>query len=162
HILDHELAHVLQQTGPRPIASQDLPVAPQRGKTSGGLRYDQGVESSAERTAKAVRQRARPDPIAIQRQEEEGPTPLFDKFFMAQVVRLFGSYGDVVEFQRQIDTAPTGKARKDPPGTDKARKLWEEIKKKLAGVDSYADSFKSVKTQILDHMMAHDTAVQRA
>jgi tetratricopeptide (TPR) repeat protein len=53
-VLDHELAHVIQQTGPRPLG---IPHddSPSRGKPAVGVHYEAARESSADRAAAQAR-----------------------------------------------------------------------------------------------------------
>lgn len=50
HVLRHELTHVVQQTGPRPLGTPSDPT-PRTGSPGGGVRVDPSAESTANRVA---------------------------------------------------------------------------------------------------------------
>ncbi|HEV7800559.1 MAG TPA: DUF4157 domain-containing protein, partial [Burkholderiales bacterium] len=63
-VMRHELAHVLQQGGARPVGARQSP-RPVRGQTQAGLRFMPESEAEAERIASDVRNRRSGSPVAI-------------------------------------------------------------------------------------------------
>ena len=60
-VLNHELAHVLQQTGPRPLGARysSRPIRGEAGSGTGGWRLDAASEAQADRLAQSAREPAR-------------------------------------------------------------------------------------------------------
>ncbi len=92
HILRHEVGHVLQQTGPRPLAAPGSDDArPRMGTPGGGITRHAGREAQADRMALASRERnaASDGPLPVQGQ---GPVSLapFTRDDMIEVLTEMG------------------------------------------------------------------------
>ncbi|PYR72504.1 MAG: hypothetical protein DMF87_27880 [Acidobacteria bacterium] len=72
-VLRHELGHVLQQTGPRPLGGKHSSHAV-LGQPQQGLKYDPGAEAGADRMARAA-ERGAAKPLRVERADEEGLQP---------------------------------------------------------------------------------------
>jgi hypothetical protein len=76
-ILRHELAHVLQQTGPRPTDSPQ-PAAPTPGQAERGLEQNPAREQAARHMARAAGQRQDDEPLPIEAMGGLGLLPAID------------------------------------------------------------------------------------
>jgi hypothetical protein len=104
-VLRHELAHVLQQTGPRPLGTR-ADRRPRPGRPGVGVRFDRSREVAADRMAKlAAAPRSRP--VSIQGTGGEGLYP----DAASRVLRLLGDPGFGPAMRRLVERAgPTGQA----------------------------------------------------
>lgn len=119
HVFRHELGHVLQQTGPRPLGAT-LSASPRLGRADAGLTIDPAREAMADRIADATGPGSMVAPL---RAQPAGLEPsLLD--------------GVVTPLLQQISSpeALVARALKDERSADSERSLSPEQQKQLAGV----------------------------
>ena len=170
HVLDHELTHVLQQTGPRPLGRthDDTPRANRGGN---GLMIDRSNEAEAERTARVVAARKGGAPVPIAgRARGVGYAPMLADDLALQIIGLLTEFRDVEKYQQDIDkrgttkgtkkkasSSETAAALKDVQGT-----FWPSIMTQANLIASYTSTFSSVFTDIHKHLTSHETAIKAA
>lgn len=105
NIMKHELAHVLQQTGSRPLNLSQKPD-PTLGQPGRGLRLDSRREAGATRMAhKATTGRVNDDPVAVEEADELGGLlPVIASTVARRLLENLGSDRLAESFQHQIDT----------------------------------------------------------
>ncbi|CAG1018930.1 hypothetical protein BURC_03763 [Burkholderiaceae bacterium] len=111
-VLNHELAHVLQQTGPRPLGARHAsdPVRGERGGAR-GWRIDTAAESQADALAQAAREPARSPRNATR---SEGLQPKLTD----TIAKFFQKLGDPTKLQESA--AETLKEKVDPAAMSQA------------------------------------------
>jgi hypothetical protein len=85
HVFRHELSHVLQQTGSRPLGEKH-PQHAVLGQPQQGLKYSPAAESAADRMAKAAA-RSPSAPVRVEKQDEYGLMPAFSLSTVGRVLR---------------------------------------------------------------------------
>ncbi len=107
--LFHELAHVLQQTGARPLGDRH-PRAPRPGRRGAGLRLDASAEAAAEQAAQDALRRRRGAPLQVNSVESGIQPNLVDRLGMKFLQQLTDISAIEAEVQ-QIDEsgATTGR-----------------------------------------------------
>ena len=118
-VLHHELAHVIQQTGPRPLggAFSDHPTAGQPGR---GLHWDSAREAAADlASATAGDGRIARRPLAVGGRAQ-GLQPAFRDEVPAPLLRHLHKDADIVESRQEVEKARrrscwTPKVRRSPP-----------------------------------------------
>lgn len=111
-VLLHELTHVLQQTGPRPVGKRH-DQAPVAGGSHKRLQYDRVQESAARRGAEMARRQPEGpvEPVAFgSEQHERSFQPLLDEFVLYRVLK---NLSDVEEVKREAE-ARIGVKQIDP------------------------------------------------
>ncbi|KAF0813712.1 hypothetical protein IGB42_02065 [Andreprevotia sp. IGB-42] len=104
-VLRHELAHVLQQTGPRPLAGgtsrSSAPVVP---SARGGLRFDSGAEQSADAMAlQAAQGGTAPRPIPVRGGRVGGWQPALGVGTVGRMIRRLSRGEAVLAHYRRMD-----------------------------------------------------------
>jgi len=134
HVFDHELAHVLQQTGPRPLGL-DHGSTPSIGREGGGLRYDPAQESAAERVAHSVQNRTASGPVDPGPLKAGGYQPAF--LSIRTVRRFLRELTDVEkakQAQREIDREALGGGKPDidQDQIDVGQGIWDSVRKSIS------------------------------
>ncbi|MGA9772082.1 MAG: DUF4157 domain-containing protein [Blastocatellia bacterium] len=121
-ILAHELTHVLQQTGPRPLGrSHD--ERPVRGKPGVGIRFDQAREAAADMMARSARGVAT-EPVDVGGQAEGlQPSFMIDPFTVGRVLETFLTFQTAPQFQKGVT--------RDVPGKAEAQQVWKTLLARL-------------------------------
>jgi len=89
-VLDHELAHVLQATGPRPLGEVH-DATPSVGRAHAGVRYEPRRESAAEAMANAAARRGSgAPPVQVREPGDDEPAPSMTDVAI-RVLREFGA-----------------------------------------------------------------------
>lgn len=104
-VMKHELAHVLQQTGSRPLNLDQKPD-PTLGQPRRGLRLDARREAGASRMAQAANAgRVNDDPVRVEETDELGGLlPVIASSIARKLLDNLGSDRLSKSFQHQIDT----------------------------------------------------------
>jgi hypothetical protein len=126
--LYHELGHVLQQTGPRPLGVRHS-RADLWGKPRAGLNWDPSLEAEAERVAEAAHDTGPAPGPARATPAREGPQPSLTDV----VARFFKELGDprvVREHAEKVERTGKSDQRGWPPA---AKALAEEKQAKSVG-----------------------------
>ncbi|MBL8621953.1 MAG: DUF4157 domain-containing protein [Myxococcales bacterium] len=89
-IFHHELTHVLQQTGPRPLGGRH-DAAPRVGAPGRGLRFDPAREAAADRVAATVRGRSGRGPVDVGVGDAAGLQPALSIEWLGRVLALMAS-----------------------------------------------------------------------
>lgn len=105
NVMKHELAHVLQQTGSRPLTMDQKPD-PTLGQPRRGLRLDSRREAGATRMAqKATTGRVNDDPVPVEEADELGGLlPVVASDVAQKLLEKLGSEKVAESFQHSIDT----------------------------------------------------------
>jgi hypothetical protein len=127
-VFRHELAHVLQQSGPRPLGENhdNKPVVGRPGK---GIRYDSRREAAAQRMADAAQHRGY-YPLLIEEEGGDGLQPSMTNLAL-RVLRTLSQreFGD--DFLQRVRAAQQGAA--NVPGRQQAEQLWDDVLVELRG-----------------------------
>jgi len=160
-VLDHELTHVLQQTGRRPIGEPHDP-RPRRGAGRKGLTVDRHDEGEAVRTARKVRNRKSDAPVHVSSQpEEEGVAPAFDPAVAFDVLGLIASYKDVADFAKKMDAHKAGKGKGEDIKT-MAVGLWSTIlTEKVIGQGGVTPTFDTRQKELQTFLSGHSDAIKK-
>ena len=131
HVLHHELAHVLQQTGSRPLGSEHS-ATPTMGREGGGIRFDTEQESAAERTARTVRSRHATEPV------NPGPSrngggyqPIIGLNTVRRLLRKLTDIGTAKEAQREIERRAGAKPDLEEKEIAVGESIWRDTRKLL-------------------------------
>jgi hypothetical protein len=89
-VMHHELTHVLQQTGPRPLG-QRHDAAPRIGAPGRGLRYDSAREAAADRVAASVRDGVATRPVDVGGAHAHGLQPTISAAWLGRVLDLLAA-----------------------------------------------------------------------
>jgi hypothetical protein len=127
-ILDHELSHVLQQTGPRPLGDWHH-AYPTFGRPGVGIRLDPAREAAADRMAAAARSWEGP-PIALAAGGGEGLLPSVSSI-AARVLQALASPEFGPRFRRHIERAIV---TEQVPGQQQANHIWQNVEARLSAV----------------------------
>ncbi|MBK8019990.1 MAG: DUF4157 domain-containing protein [Chloroflexi bacterium] len=158
-VLRHELAHVLQQTGARPL---DLPASrqPRPGRAHVGLQVNSRREDAAERMARLTHHRLPNEPVPV---EEEGGMGLLPSLgvvarrLIAELdnEKLAEDYAAKIDAitKKQIPKALTNKAGWDSASAEAAQ-IWTEAKQFLTGKRAPADPLHGHKSPFDDPKVA--------
>ena len=135
-LLAHELTHVVQQTGSRPLKPSIQTATPVRGTPGMGLRVEPAREAAAERVADRIA-----DGDALTSEDLEaigsarGVQPTLGERVFEDLVGTLTSPADAESFM-----APVGEAQ--VPGVDRARRIWQQTAEHLShAVPSHFPSF---------------------
>jgi hypothetical protein len=163
-ILAHELAHVLQQTGARPLGDS-LPLAPEPGTPGRGIHYEPDRERAAEHMAEAAAVPDAPRPLPIEEEGGEGLAPSAESAVLEILGVLSGR-----RFQEQFDERVAQenlRAGEPPPGVQNAEKIWSSARQALPELAprQYKKSFRdqdvrsAIKTYVSD---THGASITQA
>lgn len=140
-VLDHELAHVLQQAGPRPLGGS-YDATPRSGAPGVGLRYDPARESEAERVAAAATGvAASPRQLSAAIGLQPSFKPLVREF-LAGVNNEDKLLARVAKIDEAARTMKVESIEDEEPRA-LAQALVEPLKKKLEEMKSDAKKFKA-------------------
>jgi hypothetical protein len=138
HVLHHELGHVLQQTGARPLGGM-YADAPSIGRPGRGLTNDPTREAGAER---AALRRASPSsagtPIDVG-PPAEGPQPLLNREFVKEMLEQLRDPEQLRSEALDLSPAAVFRAQNALRGDDLNRPVAEKLPAKLAA------AFKAMK-----------------
>lgn len=142
NILHHELGHVVQQTGSRPLggAHSDAPV---RGASGRGIHHDAGLEAAADQMATAGGASATPSAGAA----ELGVQPKFSDGLLKKAVDSLTRFTPGGTQFKAHATAET-------PGEDRAKQIWKALVEMLPK-DATFEKFISdpkVRSDIIDRI----------
>ncbi|MDQ3929941.1 MAG: DUF4157 domain-containing protein, partial [Chloroflexota bacterium] len=138
-VLKHELAHVLQQTGSRPLNMDHRPE-PQLGEPGRGLRLDPRREAAANRMSHAADlAREKDAPVSVEEPDETGGLlPSLSSAVIQRTIDYLGSERLAESFQHQIDTLvsipasiATERRGEFTAAVEAARTIWNGTKAKL-------------------------------
>ena len=145
-VLRHELTHVLQQTGDRPLGGRH-DQKPLRGRTGAGLRIDDLREAAADAMARADSAVAR-EPVVVE-EGAEGLQPSVEDVAI-DVLKMFTEFHSVAEFEK---AAAPGQA----PGQDTAKAAWIVLQQRIRKLDPAKDCAafaQPVAKEIADHVLS--------
>ncbi|TVS00169.1 MAG: DUF4157 domain-containing protein [Rhodospirillales bacterium] len=135
-VMRHELAHVLQHTGPRPLGRPGHgSSAPGLGEPGRGLSLDPGKERAADAAATAA---AAPGhrlgrPVAVGRYgAASGLAPALGGRLFADILERFTEPADLDAFVREIERAARPGGTATAPGLPRARLIWTQTKAALS------------------------------
>lgn len=136
-ILKHELAHVLQQTGARPLGFPNRPD-PVLGEPGRGLNVDSRREDAAEQMARRTLTRG-DSPVPVEDEEPlAGLMPELSNAMKEQVIRYLGSSAIAESFVEQIDSMhkipgeiSTKKRGQFDKAVTAATAVWTDVKAKM-------------------------------
>jgi len=148
-ILHHELTHVLQQTGERPLGGKHE-QKPLRGRKSSGLRIDDLREAAADSMARADNAVAR-EPVSVD-EGAEGVQPALENVAI-DMLRVFTQIQGAADFEKAVGP---GKV----PGEELAGATWIMIKNRLQQQQpsDFQPFAQPVSKPIYDHVAAFDLA----
>ena len=151
HVLDHELVHVIQQTGNRPLGGEHS-SQPQLGHPGKGLSVNPQHEAEAESVAKRVRDKDEPSPVNI-RGKGFGLQPL-PAAALRRVLRKFASFEEVEKVAGIVLAEKIGK--KVPKSSRKytyANSIWLGVKEVIKTLDSakFVQHLRSPSTKVKQH-----------
>ena len=141
-ILRHELTHVLQQTGPRPLDRKHQ-VGVVRGRPGEGLRVDRLREAAAKAMAEADRSVAH-EPVRVDG-GAEGVQPSLEDVAV-KVLEMLTEFHKIEEFEK----ATGGKA---VPGEQVAKQAWTLVKNAFSS--KKAITFAPFAKPVADHIAKH-------
>jgi hypothetical protein len=154
-ILDHELTHVLQQTGPRPLgrSHSNRPVAGTAGR---GLVVDPRSERAADRVANTVRSARRQGPVSVA-PGGGGWQPALPYNVIRGLLDDLTSTGDIEQDEAKIDATGQGTGVKRVPDRQKNRieNFAQNLKETINGMKDFAAPFNdtdipaAIKDQLL-------------
>ena len=145
-VLHHELAHVLQQTGARPLGSHASDT-PSTGRPNRGLLHDHGREGAADRAAEsAASGRIATAPVPVGGRAT-GIQPKLTKKFLREFLRRLHTTTDIEEMEQELAKAK-GPVTLDPQSKAVADKLSAALKPWLAIPGTYRDPFGTVHTNL--------------
>ena len=141
-VLHHELGHVLQQTGPRPLG-QPVAASPVPGRPGRGLNFDRRAEAEADGLAS---QAAAPGhragaPLAVSGRSVDGFSPALDPVLFARILSKFNAPAEITEFYEDVKRASltTLTAENIKP----AKEIWTDTVDKLRKIANTGSGFKS-------------------
>lgn len=164
-VLRHELAHVLQQTGPAPLAQARKGAAaaplPRLGRPGRGLRLNRAEEAAADRTAA---QAAVPGPRGARlaaplaatpgaAPRPEGLAPMLPFALMADIFERFTEPADVDAFLAALPHTQGATV----PGHLAAERIWDDCAAALSEnpLRNVRSRLRSVSDQIRTHAHGH-------
>jgi hypothetical protein len=147
-VLHHELTHVLQQAGPRPLGlhhdSRAVPGTPGR-----GLRYEPTREATADRIATEVARGPARRPVDAGAPGARGLQPSMPDAFIGRVLELLVSSQDISRDTAEVDATGTGTRGHLPPNIQtQVDGLWSEFTQMLRGRVQYDAPFGDINSQI--------------
>jgi hypothetical protein len=148
-VLRHELTHVLQQTGERPLGGKHE-QKPVRGRAARGLRVDHLREAAAEAMARADSSVAR-EPIVVD-EGAEGMQPDLENVAI-DMLRKFTELHSAAEFEKASGTAKI-------PGEADAGAAWIVIKNRL--LKPLESDFLPFSWPVAKHIAEHVTSFDLA
>lgn len=101
-VVDHELAHVLDQTGPRPLGERHSSSPLRSRPRSSGPLLDLSGESAAERMARLVRGRDEGSPVPVEGRGVSGAVSPLSAVALGKLLRRLGSFADVETVVRDV------------------------------------------------------------
>lgn len=134
-VFRHELAHVLQQTGSRPLGDIHA-TQPVMGRSGVGLRYDPAQEAAAERVARQVSWSAAARPVDFGSVSAQLPQPSLEGISK----RFFDELGADAPLRERVSAIDKGKG-----GTAKLDKEAEEVARQLP--DKLIAEIRTLKTE---------------
>jgi hypothetical protein len=159
-VLNHELAHVLQQGGPRPLGQRhsSQPTQPAAGSTASSWRVEPGAEAQADRLAVSARNPARA-PRSVSRSHGVQPK------FADVVVKFFNKLGDPSALKghaekmvgNTVDAKSVEQAAPQLKGELFANKLIEALKtwKEPGSVVGFASPFDAAKSDVIEYLLSN-------
>jgi hypothetical protein len=162
HVFRHELAHVLQQTGPRPLGGAHDP-APRPGRPGLGLRYDPAAEAAANQTAGAAASR----PVAerpLAAGSGEGIQPVMNPKLVGVMQNFFTTLSadkPLHDFAEAIDQGKSGnKAKLDDHAKEVKAQLPAKLEEAIKGLKkrrsvAVREPFRSETDNIVDYIVAN-------
>jgi hypothetical protein len=166
HLLDHELVHVLQQAGPRPLGGQHS-ARPQPGRAGRGLALDPANEAAADALAGAVRRRTEPGPVRVPGGgDEDGYAPILPADLFFQLMTVIADYRELTKYQEDVDRkAHFAKKSARTPAANQALRLWDEIKTRVETAKkpgTFAPPFAPAAKHIAARLKQDDAAIKAA
>ncbi|MEL6833010.1 MAG: DUF4157 domain-containing protein [Bacteroidota bacterium] len=104
HVLNHELTHVLQHTGARPLGQRHS-TKPQTGKKGSGVVLNPAREKEAETTARQVQQGRGSGPVPVRQSAKEGFSPGVSPDFMSRLLNKMVDANELLSSRQDLDTA---------------------------------------------------------
>ena len=146
-VLRHELAHVLQQTGPRPLGGNYSDV-PQRGQPNKGLVRDESREAEADAATRIGGSRNLPSrPFRVEG-AASGIQPIFSREFLRKFLRRLQSEADIAEAREEIEKVQKKKVPLSAEHQAVADKIAPAIKKRLAKKSTFSQPFSEVHDEL--------------
>lgn len=102
-VLRHELAHVLQQTGPRPLTSGGYASTPQLPAARGGVRYHSGAERAADAMAARAAQRRGGSPVSVLGSRVAGWQPALSAGTVGRIIRRLSRGEALIQHYQRLD-----------------------------------------------------------
>ena len=125
-LLAHELTHVVQQTGPRPLGPARKSATAERGTPGRGLRVDAAREAAADRMADRVAagDRLSSDDLRVFGRSG-GIQPSMGERVFEEMVMLLTRPGLAEDFMKRVGQVQV-------PGVDRARTIWQQTAQHVA------------------------------
>jgi hypothetical protein len=133
HVLDHELVHVIQQTGNRPMGGE-YSSQPQPGHPGKGLSVNPQHEAEAESVAKRVRDKDEPSPVNICG-KGFGLQPLSTEG-LRRVLRKFASFEEMEEVAGIVLAEKIKKVPRSSRKYTYANAIWLGVKEVIKTLNS--------------------------
>jgi hypothetical protein len=153
-IFDHELTHVLQQTGPRPLG-RPYDGAAVSGRAKTGIRYDPAAESAANRTARQVRSRRSGSPIDPGPSANAGAQPGLLVTITRRFLEEVSQTGGVEHTEEKEDRAHL---RQTPDNVQKqVSEVWgtfQSALKSLTAKGPFGDTSKQIPDEIRKYLLS--------
>ena len=171
HILNHELAHVVQQTGNRPLGRRHS-HQPQMGKPGRGMNIHQASERSADRAAKQAKHGFVSEPLSSQGRKAEGWQPSIVEDLGQRFLRYLVAFESIEAEVARVDATEAGTGAR-LIGRD-VRNTVENVASSLSTIfnrrqtttfkvqRSVRDTFGSKRDQIGAHLYNQRQAISNA
>ncbi len=151
-VLDHELAHVLQQGGPRPL-DRDHDPRPRPGRAGRGLVLDPGRERAAERAAARAGSGVARAPLAVGAQADDGAQPL-PLPTLQKILRRLSSVEEVTSLVAELEkVGVTERGRVTAQRAGYAEAIWKAVFDHVAALPAtrFAGAVRVASADIKDH-----------
>jgi hypothetical protein len=167
-VLDHELAHVLQQTGPRDLGAKH-PQRPQVGEPGRGLRLNRIEETQADRVARDARFSSTGKPIPVIPSRNDGIQP--SSKVLVKLLSELSSIRRAERLRMGIETAIAkgrGPRDLDPEVRNLALSIWDHIRREIGPASTsrkvtFNDFLFTKKREIRTYLRnQHDKAIREA
>mgnify|MGYP001240079699 CR=1 FL=1 len=166
-VLHHELVHVVQQTGPRPLDGLQSSV-PELGTPGRGLVVDADLEAMAERGARRVKVPVQRDPLSVPRRGTGVQPFMGAKLLRSMLTELrdaseIHAEGDVSELESKTALARI-RASRDENALQVAEKMNTILFSAINALpaSSFDKPFGDVRAELVAHFLAAKTRLGRA
>lgn len=167
-VFRHELTHVLQQVGPRPLGEKHS-SQPAAGRPGRGVRYDAQQEATAERVSDEVAREQAARPVDAGRASSEGAQPSLDDV----IAKFFKEFGKAELLLGRVGEIESGKGGGKARLDSESKKIADELPEKLIDAikalkektakQHFANPFDTVNEEIVKYLIDnHAPAIRQA